>query len=144
MLYATEKATPETTVEEEGATAIESGSYETVGKEDSHPSRGNLEGSLFLDKLDHIILANLLHTDFDMSALASEMCMSHKTLYRRIKSLTGMTANEYVRKHRLTKAMQLLREGNNVSEVALQCGFNSPNYFTRCFKAEYGVAPSEI
>ena len=37
-----------------------------------------------------------------------------------------------------------MAKGNNVSEVALQCGFNSPSYFTRCFKAEYGVAPSEI
>lgn len=98
----------------------------------------------FLDKLDHTILENLLQEDLNMAFLSSQMCMSHSTLYRRIKSLTGMTANEYVRKHRLTKAMQLLREGNNVTEVALMCGFNSPDYFSRCFKSEYGISPSEI
>ena len=70
--------------------------------------------------------------------------MSYSTLHRRIKSLTGITANEYVRKHRLTKAMQLLRDGHNASEVAMECGFSSPSYFTRCFKAEYGMLPSEV
>lgn len=131
-LYATEEKSIEPT--DSGAKIINE-------NEELH-AQGDLEGTLFLDKLDHVILANLMQTDFDMSALAREMCMSHKTLYRRVKTLTGMTANEYVRKHRLAKALQLLREGNNVSEVAFQCGFNSPSYFTRCFKAEYGVTPS--
>jgi len=40
--------------------------------------------------------------------------------------------------------MQLLRGGTPASEVAMQCGFNSPSYFTRCFKAEYGILPSEV
>ena len=97
----------------------------------------------FLDKLDRLILTNLLQTDLDVNFIAQEMCVSYSTLHRRIKSLTGITANEYVRKHRLTKAMQLLRDGHNATEVAMQCGFNSPSYFTRCFKAEYGILPSE-
>lgn len=98
----------------------------------------------FLDKIDHIILQNLLQTDLDVNFLAQEMCISYSTLHRRIKSITGMSANEYVRKHRLTKAMQLLREGIPASEVAMQCGFNSPSYFTRCFKSEYGILPSDV
>jgi len=108
---------------------------------DVAPSR---KGRAFLDKLDHFILENLLQTDFDVNMIAQEMCMSYSTLHRRVKMLTGMTANEYVRKHRLAKAMQLLHDGNNVTEVSLQCGFSSPSYFTRCFKAEYGVLPSEV
>ena len=102
------------------------------------------EDKAFLDKLDSIILPNLLQVDLDMAFLADKMCMSHSTLYRKIKALTGMTANEYVRKHRLAKAMQLLRDGHTPSEVAMQCGFNSPSYFTRCFKSEYGILPSEV
>ncbi len=98
----------------------------------------------FLDKLDGIILPNLLQQDLDIAFLADKMCMSHSTLYRRIKSLTGMTANEYVRKHRLSKAMQLLRKGIPATQVAIQCGFNSSSYFTRCFKSEYGILPSEV
>jgi len=85
-----------------------------------------------------------MQTNLDVNFIAEQMCMSYSTLHRRVKSLTGMTANEYVRKHRLTKAMQMLRSGINVSEVALECGFNSPSYFTRCFKAEYGILPSEV
>lgn len=70
--------------------------------------------------------------------------MSYSTLHRRIKSLTGMTANEYIRKHRLAKAMQMLRTGTSINVIAMECGFNSPSYFTRCFKAEYGILPSEV
>lgn len=107
-------------------------------------SSGGESSSPFLDKLDQLILSNLLKTDLDVNFIAQEMCMSYSTLHRRIKSLTGITANEYVRKHRLTKAMQLLRDGHNASDVAMECGFSSPSYFTRCFKAEYGMLPSEV
>lgn len=112
-------------------------------KEDNE-EKESTEDKAFLDKLDHIIRTNLQQQDLSMAFLSSEMCMSHSTLYRRIKKLTGMTVNEYVRKHRLAKSMQLLREGINVTEVSLQCGFSSPNYFSRCFKSEYGIPPSEI
>ena len=104
----------------------------------------NQRNNELLDKLDQLILQNLLRSDLDVNFIAQELCMSYSTLHRRIKSLTGMSANEYVRKHRLTKAMQLLRDGIPVTEVSMQCGFNSPSYFTRCFKSEYGILPSEV
>jgi len=113
-------------------------------EETAHEKKANERNKEFLDKLDRLILQNLLQTDFDVNFIAREMCTSYSTLHRRIKTLTGMSANEYVRKHRLTKAMQMLRNGVNVSEVAMECGFNSPSYFTRCFKAEYGILPSEV
>lgn len=112
--------------------------------ETAHEKKANERNKEFLDKLDRLILQNLLQTDFDVNFIAREMCTSYSTLHRRIKTLTGMSANEYVRKHRLTKAMQMLRNGVNVSEVAMECGFNSPSYFTRCFKSEYGILPSEV
>jgi len=117
---------------------------ENKSKETAQQKAANQRNRDFLDRLDHLILQNLLQTDLDVNFIAQEMCVSYSTLHRRIKSLTGITANEYVRKHRLTKAMQLLRDGHNASEVAMQCGFNSPSYFTRCFKAEYGILPSEV
>ncbi len=112
-------------------------------EENSHEQHRNQRDRDFLIELDHLILQNLLYTDLDVNFIAQKMCVSYSTLHRRIKSLTGMTVNEYVRKHRLAKAMQLLRDGKPVSEVAMQCGFNSPSYFTRCFKSEYGILPSE-
>lgn len=119
-------------------------SEEKEPEETAQQKAANQRNKDFLDRLDNLILQNLLRTDLDVNFLAQEMCVSYSTLHRHIKSLTGITANEYVRKHRLTKAMQLLRDGHNASEVAMQCGFNSPSYFTRCFKAEYGILPSEV
>jgi AraC-like DNA-binding protein len=113
-------------------------------KETAHEKAANQRNKEFLIKLDQLIQQNLLHTELDVNFIAKEMCVSYSTLHRRIKSLTGITANEYVRKHRLTKSMQLLRDGHNVTEVSILCGFNSPSYFTRCFKTEYGILPSEV
>lgn len=113
-------------------------------EESAQQKAANQRNSEFIDKLDRLILQNLIQTDLDVNYIAQQMCVSYSTLHRRIKSLTGLSANEYVRKHRLTKAMQLLRDGHNPSEVSMQCGFNSPSYFTRCFKAEYGILPSEV
>ena len=113
-------------------------------KESEREKALNSKNRVFLDKLDYVILQNLEHDDLDVNFMANEMCVSYSTLHRRIKSITGMSAKEYVRKHRLTKAMQQLRDGLNISEVSLLCGFNSPSYFTRCFKNEFGILPSEV
>ncbi len=138
-----EKSEPEETANE-ASKPEEYTQEENKLEETAQQKAANQRNKEFLDKLDHLILQNLLQTDLDVNYLAQEMCVSYSTLHRRIKSLTGMTANEYVRKHRLTKAMQLLRDGIPATEVSMQCGFNSPSYFTRCFKAEYGMLPSEI
>lgn len=109
--------------------------------EKGEPSHADRE---FLNRLDDLILTHLDNPDLGIQFLTSEMAMSQSTLYRRLKDVTGMSANEYVRRHRLAKAMQLLRDGYNVAEVSVRCGFNSPRYFSRCFKDEYGQLPSEI
>ena len=80
----------------------------------------------------------------DMGLLAEQMHMSHSTLYRKIKSLTGMTGNEFIRKLRLKNSLRLLTAGDcNVSEAAYASGFNDLGYFRSCFKEEYGTLPSE-
>ena len=124
--------------------AKEKGEEEKTSEGSGLPKSQATDPSPFLNKLDQLIQSDLMKSDLDVNYLAGQMCMSYSTLHRRIKSLTGLSANEYVRKHRLTKAMQLLRGGTPASEVAMQCGFNSPSYFTRCFKAEYGILPSEV
>ncbi len=98
----------------------------------------------FIKRLDDIILAHLPEPQLDVQYLSAEMAMSQSTLYRRLKEYTGMGANEYIRRHRLALGMQLLREGYNVSEVSDRCGFSTPQYFSRCFREEYGQLPSEI
>jgi AraC-like DNA-binding protein len=63
-------------------------------------------------------------------------------LYRKLKMLTSLAGNEFIRSIRLQQARLLLDKGQlNVSEIAYQVGFNDPAYFTRAFKKQYGFAP---
>lgn len=97
----------------------------------------------FLDTLSALIQNNIESEDLDVNLLVEGMNMSHSTLYRKIKSLTGMNVNELIRKRRLQHSVQLMREGYNVSEAAYGSGFNTLDYFRACFKNEYGMSPSQ-
>ena len=99
----------------------------------------------FIAKLNQLVLENIKTEDIDIAFMTDKMAMSHSTFYRKVKALTGMSANEYIRNIKLHKGMELLRSGEyNVSEVAMQTGFNNIGYFRRCFKKEYGISPSEV
>lgn len=75
----------------------------------------------------------------------SQMCnLNEKTLYRKLKSLTGMSIQEYIRSIRMKRAAQLLQNGSfSVSEVMYIVGFNNPSYFSKVFCAQYGKTPKE-
>ena len=99
----------------------------------------------FLEKITHVITENLSSTEtIDISFLASHLCMSNSTLYRKVKALTGMSTNEYIRKIKMQLAEKMLLEGKyNISEIAFKVGINSTVYFRQCFKEEFGINPSE-
>ncbi len=98
----------------------------------------------FLDKLEAFVLEHLDEPGLDVGYIASEMCMSHSTLYRKIKSLIGITVNEYIRRTRLRRAAEMLDEAEyGVSEISDRTGFSTPSYFRQCFKEAYGVTPSD-
>jgi AraC-like DNA-binding protein len=66
-------------------------------------------------------------------------------LYRKLKALTGQSPVELLRKARLQKGRRLLQSTTkSISEVAYEVGFSAPSYFTKCFKDEFGVSPSDI
>lgn len=99
----------------------------------------------FLDRLDRVIEQNILHTDIDLPFLTDKMAMSHSTLYRRVKSLTGLTAQAYVSKVRLRVARSLIESGEcNVTEAAMATGFNQMAHFREVFTREFGFLPSEV
>lgn len=99
----------------------------------------------FLNKLTAIIEKNISDPNLAGSLLCSELGVSSSTLYRRIKELTDLSPNEFIRTIRLKKAVTLLKsKRNNVSEVADMVGFNDPYYFSRCFKKQFGFPPSEM
>lgn len=98
----------------------------------------------FIQKIDLLIKERLSSDKIDISYLSDRMCMSSSTLYRKMKALTGLSTNEYVRKVRMKYAEQFLLEGKyNISEIAFKVGINNLFYFRQCFKEEYGSIPSE-
>lgn len=100
--------------------------------------------SKFLEKLTKIIEDNLDMEKLDISFLIQEMNMSNSSFYRKVKGLTGLPPNEFIRKIRLRNSLRLLQSGDyNISETAYMTGFNSLRYFRECFKDEYGMTPSE-
>lgn len=98
----------------------------------------------FIHKINELIEARLSSDKIDVGYLSDNMCMSSSTLYRKMKALTGMSANEYVRKMKMKYAEQFLLEGKyTISEIAAKVGINNLFYFRQCFKEEYGMIPSE-
>ncbi|WP_342988006.1 MULTISPECIES: hybrid sensor histidine kinase/response regulator transcription factor [Bacteroides] len=98
----------------------------------------------FIEKITLLIEENLSSEKIDINYLSDKMCMSGSTLYRKMKALTGLSTNEYIRKVKMKNAERLLLEGKfNISEIAYKVGMNSTGYFRQCFKEEFGLSPSD-
>ncbi|MFC4871060.1 two-component regulator propeller domain-containing protein [Negadavirga shengliensis] len=99
----------------------------------------------FLEKVNAGILAHLDNQQFGVNELAEILCMSQSSLLRKIKGISQMTPNSYIRLVRLKKAAQLLQEGEySIAEVGDLVGFNSPSYFTKCFQKQFGKLPKDF
>ncbi len=99
----------------------------------------------FLVKATQLIIANLGNADFDVEDLEKGLDMSKMQLYRKLKMLTSLAANEFIRSIRLQQAKVLLENSKfNISEIAYQVGFNDPAYFARAFKKQYGKTPKSF
>jgi len=111
-----------------------------------HPKETENESmdGIFLRQAIAVVEENLANFDFTHEQLIDAMNTSKSTLYRKIKSLTGLSPSEFVRNIRLKHACIMLKnETGNVSDIAYSVGFNDPKYFSTCFKAEFGVTPRE-
>ncbi|WP_405381980.1 two-component regulator propeller domain-containing protein [Maribacter sp. LLG6340-A2] len=99
----------------------------------------------FMEKVLDYVNENIGETDLNVEHLADDMSLSRSQLYRKIKAITGMTANELIRKIRLERAKQMIENGSeSISEVGFNVGFSSPSYFSKCFKNEFGMLPTEL
>lgn len=97
----------------------------------------------FLQKATALIIDNLADPNFDVVDLENGLDMSKMQLYRKLKNLTSLAANEFIRSVRLQQALVLIDSNQfNVSEIAYKVGFNDPAYFTRVFKKQFGQSPS--
>ncbi len=98
----------------------------------------------FLRKFAEQIEAVYADPEYNVEKLSETLGLSRGHLHRKIKELTGTAPVEFLRTYRLNKATLLLRQNAyTVSEVAYRTGFSSPAYFSKCFKAVYGVTPTE-
>lgn len=99
-----------------------------------------------LERCVAIVRENFENPQFDVTTLASELCMGRSKLYMQFKQMTGLTPNEFILKVKLDEAMFLLKNHPelNVSEISVRLGFSSPRYFSKSFKAIFGVAPQGV
>lgn len=104
----------------------------------------NEQDSLFVKRLDSIVYSRLGEQDLSVDKVAGLLHLGRTIFYKKVRRTTGYTPNEYIRVIRLRKAAELLKEGEkNVSEVAYAVGFDNPYYFSKCFKEQFGMPPSQ-
>ena len=104
----------------------------------------NEQDSLFVKRLDSIVYSRLGEQDLSVDKVAGLLHLGRTIFYKKVRGTTGYTPNEYIRVIRLRKAAELLKEGEkNVSEVAYAVGFDNPYYFSKCFKEQFGMPPSQ-
>ena len=108
------------------------------------PLPGAVNNASFLNRLYTIILGHLHDTGLNVDAMARLMNVSRPTLYRKIRSLSDRTPNEWVNIIRLNKAAELLSAGDRkISEIAQMVGFHSRSNFGKAFLKHFDMTPME-
>jgi DNA-binding response OmpR family regulator/nitrogen-specific signal transduction histidine kinase len=99
----------------------------------------------FMQQALEVVEKQMDNPEFSVEDFSREMFMNRTTLYRKIHSLTGKSPLEFIRSIRLKRAAQLLdKSGLTVAEIAYEVGFNTPRIFTKFFKEEFRVTPSQF
>lgn len=97
----------------------------------------------FIRKINEVIEKNIANSDFSISDITEDMCISRSLLHLKMKSLTAVSTGDYVRKKRLDRSCEILKDTHSVADAAYKTGFSDPNYFSKVFKKVYGINPSE-
>ena len=129
-------------VKEEKVKSEQSATHEDITEEDAESA---IKEPLFLTRFKDVVEARLTDSDLSVDDLAAAMNLSRVQLYRKVKAISGLSPNELLRTARLNRGYQLLiKTDKTVSEVAYEVGFTAPSYFTKCFKDEFGISPSDL
>ena len=98
----------------------------------------------FLKQVEDVLEEYINNPEFTVDDFARLLNTGRTLFFKKIKSLTGYSPNEFIRVRRMQKAAELLRTYKyNVSEVSYMVGINDPFYFSKCFKAQFGCSPSK-
>ena len=100
---------------------------------------------VFIQKAIGCVKQHLDDADYDREQFASDMCVSSSTLYNKLRALTGQSVTGFINSIRLKEACRIMRQQPDIkmAELAMEVGFNTPKYFTKLFKKEFGMLPSE-
>lgn len=104
----------------------------------------NSRDESFINKINSVINKNIGNENFSISDITREIGVSRTVLHVKMKNLLGIPAGEYIKKKRLRTASELLLQGLSISEVSFLTGFTEPSYFSRCFKKEFMLTPTEF
>jgi signal transduction histidine kinase/ligand-binding sensor domain-containing protein/DNA-binding response OmpR family regulator len=105
----------------------------------------NTADDKFLQKVTDSVNKNISEVEFGVLELSKELGISRVHLHRKLKAIANLSPNEFIKNIRLQKASELLlKQEFTVSEVCYKVGFNSPAYFSSCFKAYYRMSPTDF
>ncbi len=103
------------------------------------------QDTVFMEKVLLAVYKNMDNSAFAVEDLAKGVGMSRSRLHRKLKSVTGMPANHFIRSLRMDRAKELLeKDAGNISEIAYMVGYDDPGYFTKSFRSYFGKLPNEI
>lgn len=99
----------------------------------------------FLQKIRTIVEANMSNASFTVEQLALKAHLNRTQLLRKLKGLTGLSPNDFIKDLRLQKAADMIRQNTDtITQIAYAVGFNDQSYFSKCFKKQFGLAPKEF
>ena len=103
------------------------------------------QDTIFAETLNEALRKNMGNPELKIDDLGAQLGMSRVQLYRKVKALTGISPVELLREMRLQRAYNLLvSTTKSVSEIAFEVGFNTPSYFSNCFKKQFGKYPTDV
>lgn len=99
---------------------------------------------VFLKQAIAIVEKHMMNSDLNVEMMVKEMGYSRTNLFLKFKEITGLSSSEFIRNIRLKRAVQLFDQSDlSVKEIMFRTGFNTASYFSKCFKKQFGVVPSE-
>jgi signal transduction histidine kinase/DNA-binding response OmpR family regulator len=108
------------------------------------PTREDSLDDKFLQKVRSVVEANMGTFTFSVEQLADETNLSRTQLLRKLKALTGLSPNEFIKDLRLKKAADMIRQkADTITQIGYSVGFSDQSYFTKCFKKQFGVTPTD-
>lgn len=123
-------------------TVVENLKLDTLQDTDQHRLAKH---NSFLEKVLQNIYNHLSNDCFGVTTLCREIGVSERQLQRKLKAITNKSPNQLISSVRLQYAKELLLDQENtVAEIAFRTGFSSPSYFSKCFKKEFSVSPSDL